>query len=121
MVLIVGFDFDFDFGFGFDFGVEPGNGARGKGAAFEPPCLAQRLRSLPPVRFQCGVWVALFFSRALVQLFKELVLGLLHAPCGFRITHESGDAFIPAHNNRRLPALCRAILLSMLDVVGRRV
>jgi hypothetical protein len=50
LVLILGFDF----GFGFDFGVEPGNGARGKGAAFEPPCLAQRLRSLPPVRFQGG-------------------------------------------------------------------
>ena len=33
--------------------LEQGNGARGKGAAFEPPCLAHPLRSLnlvPPSR-----------------------------------------------------------------------
>ena len=75
LILILSFwvlilDFDFDFGFGFDFGVEPGNGARGKGAAFEPPCLAQRLRSLPPVRFQAaGVRRRFFLTRscAIVQ------------------------------------------------------
>ena len=40
----------------------------------------------------------MFSSRALAQLFKELVLGLLHAPCGFRIAHESGDAFECGHD-----------------------
>ncbi len=55
---------------------EPGNGARGKGAAFEPSCLAQLWRS----------------SSGVAHLLPEPVLGLLHAPRGFGVTHAFADA-----------------------------
>jgi len=60
-----------------DLVLERGNGARGKGAAFEPPCLAHRLEAL----------------RGLTQLLKEAVFGLLHAPGGCGIAHHSCDTF----------------------------
>ena len=68
--------FEFDFGFGFVLIlvlvlVEP-DGARGKGAAFEPPCLAPRLRSLP--RSRAGVRKRCFPHPILRNCSKSLCL-----------------------------------------------
>ena len=61
----------------------------GKGAALVLSCLAHRRRNrICFAHNRSGLGGC---SRCLTQLLKELVLGLLHAPCSFGVAHESGE------------------------------